>query len=166
MDVEGFIKSVTGYIMQSRSQMHKLLLAEHHSNLVKGRVPTSLQLMSPREGPAERVERVVAENAVVIFSVSTCCMCHVAKKLFCSMGVNPSVVELDQESGGADMERALVAKLLMVAGAAAVDHHPVRPSLPAVFVGGKLIGGLDRLMACHISGALIPQLKEAGALWL
>ncbi|MCO5606967.1 hypothetical protein L7F22_061158 [Adiantum nelumboides] len=147
----------------SRSQMHKMLLAEARSNAgLKGRVPTSLQLMSPREGPAERVERVVAENAVVIFSVSTCCMCHVAKKLFCSMGVNPSVVELDQESGGADMERALLAKLLLHGA----DLQPRPPSLPAIFVGGQLIGGLDRLMACHISGALIPLLKEAGALWL
>lgn len=38
--------------------------------------------------------------------------------------------------------------------------------VPAVFVGGKLVGGLDMLMAAHISGSLIPQLKEAGALWL
>ncbi|KAH7438919.1 hypothetical protein KP509_04G036900 [Ceratopteris richardii] len=117
---------------------------------------------------------MVAENAVVVFSVSTCCMCHVAKKLFCSMGVNPSVVELDQESGGADMERALVAKLLLMHGSdmqqqVAAPPPPscrATPALPAIFVGGKLIGGLDRLMACHISGSLIPLLKEAGALWL
>uniref|UniRef100_A0A0D3ES93 Uncharacterized protein n=1 Tax=Oryza barthii TaxID=65489 RepID=A0A0D3ES93_9ORYZ len=39
-------------------------------------------------------------------------------------------------------------------------------ALPAVFVGGKLLGGLDRLMAVHISGELVPILKKAGALWL
>ncbi|KAJ7948375.1 Glutaredoxin [Quillaja saponaria] len=32
--------------------------------------------------------------------------------------------------------------------------------------GGRLFGGLDRLMATHISGELVPILKEAGALWL
>uniref|UniRef100_A0A6N2MMN3 Uncharacterized protein n=1 Tax=Salix viminalis TaxID=40686 RepID=A0A6N2MMN3_SALVM len=37
---------------------------------------------------------------------------------------------------------------------------------PALFIGGKLFGGLDRLMATHISGELVPILKEAGALWL
>uniref|UniRef100_R7WDJ7 Monothiol glutaredoxin-S5 n=1 Tax=Aegilops tauschii TaxID=37682 RepID=R7WDJ7_AEGTA len=39
-------------------------------------------------------------------------------------------------------------------------------ALPAVFVGGRLLGGLDRLMAVHISGELVPILKDAGALWL
>ncbi|RWV97818.1 hypothetical protein GW17_00039372, partial [Ensete ventricosum] len=39
-------------------------------------------------------------------------------------------------------------------------------TLPAVFVGGRLVGGLDRLMAVHISGELVPILKRAGALWL
>jgi len=38
---------------------------------------------------------------------------------------------------------------------------------PAVHeVAGKLLGGLDRLMAVHISGELVPILKKAGALWL
>lgn len=39
-------------------------------------------------------------------------------------------------------------------------------TLPAVFAGGRLVGGLDRLMAVHISGELVPILKRAGALWL
>ncbi|KAF2303278.1 hypothetical protein GH714_016273 [Hevea brasiliensis] len=37
---------------------------------------------------------------------------------------------------------------------------------PVVFVGGKLFGGLERVMATHISGELVPILKDAGALWL
>ncbi|KAK1677119.1 hypothetical protein QYE76_037967 [Lolium multiflorum] len=36
----------------------------------------------------------------------------------------------------------------------------------AVFIEGKLVGGLDRLMAKHIAGELVPVLKQAGALWL
>ncbi|XP_044407106.1 monothiol glutaredoxin-S9-like [Triticum aestivum] len=39
-------------------------------------------------------------------------------------------------------------------------------ALPAVFVGGRILGGLDWLMAVHISGELVPILKDAGALWL
>ncbi|MCO5599701.1 hypothetical protein L7F22_053806 [Adiantum nelumboides] len=37
----------------------------------------------------------------------------------------------------------------------------------AIFIDGKLVSGLDRVMAMHISGGnLIPLLKEADALWL
>ncbi|BBN11287.1 glutaredoxin 3 [Marchantia polymorpha subsp. ruderalis] len=113
----------------------------------------SMQGMSQLDA-VERVERLAAENAVVVFSLSSCCMCHVVKRLFCSLGVGPTVYELDDMNGGAELERAL-RKLVG-------DSQAV----PAVFVGGKLLGGLDRVMAAHISGALIPQLKEAGALWL
>ncbi|EFJ27550.1 hypothetical protein SELMODRAFT_80143 [Selaginella moellendorffii] len=102
----------------------------------------------------ERVERMVSENAVVIFSMSSCCMCHVVKSLLCSLGVNPTVYEMDEESDGGDMEEALA----RIMGDSQV--------VPTVFIGGKLIGGLDQVMAAHISGSLVPQLKEAGALWL
>ncbi|KAI5312382.1 hypothetical protein L3X38_041555 [Prunus dulcis] len=30
----------------------------------------------------------------------------------------------------------------------------------------KLVGAMDRVMASHINGTLVPLLKEAGALWL
>ncbi|KAL2246726.1 UNVERIFIED_CONTAM: Glutaredoxin-C5 [Sesamum indicum] len=96
-------------------------------------------------------------NPVVIFSRSTCFMCHAAKRLFCSMGVNPRVYELDEYPGGKDLERVL---LELVGGGG--DAVPV----PVVFIGGKLVGGMDRVMGSHISGTLVPLLKEAGALWL
>ncbi|KAG0487471.1 hypothetical protein HPP92_009566 [Vanilla planifolia] len=101
----------------------------------------------------ERVERLAAESAVVIFSVSTCCMCHAVKRLFCGMGVSPTVYELDEDPRGKEMEHAL-ARLL---GSAA---------LPVVFIGGKLVGAMDHVMASHINGTLVPLLKQAGALWL
>ncbi|KAK8664694.1 hypothetical protein V6N13_084472 [Hibiscus sabdariffa] len=37
---------------------------------------------------------------------------------------------------------------------------------PAVFVGGKLFGELYSVMPTHISGELVPILKDAGALLL
>ncbi|KAE8008794.1 hypothetical protein FH972_005270 [Carpinus fangiana] len=36
--------------------------------------------------------------------------------------------------------------------------------VPAVFVGGKFLGGVETLMACHINGSLVPFLKDVGAL--
>ncbi|CAA2960354.1 glutaredoxin-C1-like [Olea europaea subsp. europaea] len=98
------------------------------------------------------IQRLAAENAVVIFSKSTCCMCHAIKKLFSGMGVNATVYELDEDPRGKEMEKALV-RLLGV---------PV----PAVFVGGKLVGAMEKVMTSHINGTLVPLLKEAGAIWL
>lgn len=102
----------------------------------------------------EKVQRTARESAVVIFGVSGCCMCHAVKRLFCNLGVNPTVHELDVDPLGAEMEAAL-RRLL---GAAA--------AVPVVFVGGKLVGAVDGVMAAHITGSLVPLLKDAGALWL
>lgn len=104
--------------------------------------------------PLERIERLASENAVVIFSISSCCMCHAIKRLFCGMGVNPTVYELDEDPRGKEMEKALT-RLLGSSSA-----------VPVVFIGGKLVGAMDRVMASHINGTLVPLLKDAGALWL
>ncbi|GAB2214401.1 Glutaredoxin-C7-like protein [Drosera capensis] len=104
--------------------------------------------------PLERVARLASESAVVIFSVSSCCMCHAAKRLFSGMGVSPMVYELDQDPRGKEIERALQRLL------------GTSPAVPVVFIGGKLVGAMDRVMASHINGTLVPLLKEAGALWL
>ncbi|GLJ30137.1 hypothetical protein SUGI_0596080 [Cryptomeria japonica] len=114
----------------------------------------ALQAAAAETSPVERVQRLAADNAVLVFSRTSCCMCHVVKRLFCSLGVNPAVCELDEEEGGAEMEKVLV----RVVGK--------NQALPAVFIGGNLVGGLDRLMAAHIGGELVPMLKQAGALWL
>ncbi|GAB2297756.1 Glutaredoxin-C3 [Dionaea muscipula] len=104
--------------------------------------------------PLESVISLASESAVVVFSVSSCCMCHAVKRLFCGMGVNPTVYELDQDPRGREIERALMWLL------------GNSPPVPVVFIGGKLIGAVDRVMASHINGTLVPLLKEAGALWL
>ncbi|GLJ44219.1 hypothetical protein SUGI_0923440 [Cryptomeria japonica] len=102
----------------------------------------------------QKIQRLTSENAVVIMSRTSCCMCHVVKRLLCGLGVNPTVCELDEEGAEMEMEKVLVTMV------------GLNPPVPAVFVGGSLIGGLDRLMAMHISGDLVPKLKQAGALWL
>lgn len=109
---------------------------------------------SSASSAADAVERVASGSAVVIFSTSTCCMCHAVKRLFCGMGVSPTVYELDHDPMARDIEAALSH---LLGGPAAV---------PVVFVGGKLVGAMDSVMAAHIGGALVPLLKEAGALWL
>ena len=106
----------------------------------------------------ERVARMASGNAVVVFSASGCCMCHVVKRLLLGLGVGPTVYELDQMAGtggGREIQAAL-AQLL----------PPGQPPVPVVFVGGRLLGGVEKVMACHINGTLVPLLKQAGALWL
>lgn len=112
----------------------------------------------------ERVGRLAAESAVVIFSLSSCCMCHAVKRLFCGMGVNPTVYELDQDPRGSELERALK-RLVSVSGSGS-GSSSVSSAVPVVFIGGKLIGSMDKVMGSHINGSLVPLLKEAGALWL
>ncbi|KDP26855.1 hypothetical protein JCGZ_18013 [Jatropha curcas] len=108
--------------------------------------------------PLERVVRLASESAVVIFSISSCCMCHAVKRLFCGMGVNPTVYEIDEDPRGKEIERALMRLL--------GNFSYSSSAVPVVFIGGKLVGAIDRVMASHINGTLVPLLKEAGALWL
>ncbi|KAK1368986.1 Glutaredoxin domain-containing protein [Heracleum sosnowskyi] len=108
---------------------------------------------------SEKVRNLVAGKPVVVFTTSGCCMCHVVKQLLFSLGVSPTVVELDQEADGSDIQGFLS----HIAGDGQKNQqNPV----PAVFVGGKFLGGVETLMSCHINGSLVPLLKDAGALWL
>ncbi|KAG8077501.1 hypothetical protein GUJ93_ZPchr0007g6329 [Zizania palustris] len=112
-------------------------------------VKVETALARGREEEVE-VRRAVAESPVLVVGRRGCCLIHVVKRLLQGLGVNPAVHEVAGE--------AALAGVLPAGGEAA--------ALPAVFVGGKLLGGLDRLMAVHISGELVPILKKAGALWL
>jgi glutaredoxin 3 len=100
------------------------------------------------------VTRLASERAVVVFSKSSCCMSHTVTRLFIDLGVNPSVHELDEDPRGRDMEKALT-KLLGQSSA-----------VPAVFIGGKLVGSTNKIMSLHMSGNLVPMLRNAGAIWV
>ncbi|RWW45913.1 hypothetical protein BHE74_00048205 [Ensete ventricosum] len=83
-------------------------------------------------------------------------------RLLLGLGVNPTMCEVGDEAAGEAV--ALVEEAAVVeAGGGDVRRLAM---LPVVFIGGRLLGGLDRLVAVHITGELVPILKEAGALWL
>ncbi|XP_047335137.1 monothiol glutaredoxin-S9-like [Impatiens glandulifera] len=94
----------------------------------------------------ERVSRLVSENRILIFSKSTCCLSYVVHVLFHELGANPVVYEIDKDPEGREMEKALV-KL------------GCKAPVPAVFIGGNLIGSTNEVMSLHLSGSLIPLLK-------
>ncbi|GAV83376.1 Glutaredoxin domain-containing protein, partial [Cephalotus follicularis] len=95
----------------------------------------------------DTVTRLASEKGVVIFSKSSCCLCYAVNILFQELGVNPTVYEIDKDPDqGNAMEKAL-----MRSGC----NGPV----PAVFIGGKLVGSTNEVMSLHLSGLLIPMLK-------
>lgn len=101
----------------------------------------------------DRVAKLGSQKAVVIFSKSSCCMSHAIKRLFYEQGVSPAIYELDQDSRGKEMERALI-------------RLGCNPAVPAVFIGGKFIGCANTIMTLQLNGSLKRLLKEAGAIWL
>ncbi|CAH8282031.1 unnamed protein product [Eruca vesicaria subsp. sativa] len=96
------------------------------------------------ETPESKIERLISEHPVIIFTrSSSCCMCHVMKKLLSTVGVHPTVIEVDDEE---------IACLAV-------------KTAPVLFIGGGCVGGFESLVALHLSGHLVPRLVEVGALW-
>uniref|UniRef100_A0A8R7TSX3 Glutaredoxin domain-containing protein n=1 Tax=Triticum urartu TaxID=4572 RepID=A0A8R7TSX3_TRIUA len=117
------------------------------------RVGSRLTDTVARGDGGEVVRRAVAESLVLVVGRRGCYLSHVVKRLLQGLGVNPAMHEVADEA-------ELAAAVAGNAGGEAVV------ALLAVFVGGRNLGGLDRLMVVHISGELVPILKDAGALWL
>lgn len=106
------------------------------------------------ESAENRIHRLITENPVVIFSRSSCFMSHVMKKLLSTIGVNPTVIELDDNE---------IPSLPSLPGE---DSVSVKNLTPAVFIGGICVGGLESLVGLHVSGLLVPKLVEVGVLWV
>ena len=101
--------------------------------------------------------QLASEHGVVEFTLSSCYMCRAVRLMMAELSVNARVHELDSDPRGKDMERALLKMLGGGRGSAAV---------PAVFIGGKLVGGTNSVMSLHLAGELVPMLMNAGALWV
>ena len=97
-----------------------------------------------------KIERLIMENSVIVFSRSSCCICHVMRRLLSTIGTHPTVIELEDE------EIESISPGMGSTSEAAM--------YPIMFIGGAFIGGLENLMALHLSGLLVPRLVEVGAL--
>ncbi|XP_071695951.1 glutaredoxin-C6-like [Rutidosis leptorrhynchoides] len=100
------------------------------------------------ESTEMRIQRLISENPVIIFSRSACCMCHVMKRLFASLGVHPTVIELEEGE----------------IGALSVLQGGGETVAPAIFIGGERVGGLENLVGLHLTGQLVPKLVDVGVL--
>lgn len=101
----------------------------------------------------EMVKKLAAEHPVVIFSKSNCCMTHTPETLIRNFGANPVVHNLDQLPNGHQLERDLL-------------EMGLNPTVPAVFVGGQLVGGSNEVLSLKIQGKLKQMLIDAKSIWV
>ncbi|XP_074278943.1 monothiol glutaredoxin-S6-like [Silene latifolia] len=101
----------------------------------------------------ETVNRLVEQKPLVIFTKSSCCMSHSVNQLLSSYGANATVYQLDDLPNGEEVEKAL-------------QRLGFKPSVPAVFIGQKFVGGAKEIISMQIQGRLTQILKEAGAIWV
>ncbi|GKU86755.1 hypothetical protein SLE2022_243970 [Rubroshorea leprosula] len=100
----------------------------------------------------DRIRDLASRKAAVIFSKSSCFMCHSIKSLFYELGASPAIHELDQDPKGREMELAL-------------RGLGCNPSVPAVFIGGKFVGSAKDVISLHVDGSLKQMLIDAKAIW-
>ncbi|MQL79250.1 hypothetical protein Taro_011683 [Colocasia esculenta] len=142
---------------QRRPSTGAPLYGDSHPRTIKGIAPTTkvkATLGVGGTGSYGDAREEELRRCLVVFSMSSCCMCHSIKTFFSNLGVNYAVHELDEIPHGKEMQRSLV-KL--------VGRNP---PVPTVFIGGKLVGSMDKVMALHLSGDLLLILRDAGAIWL
>ncbi|CAA2979452.1 glutaredoxin-C13-like [Olea europaea var. sylvestris] len=94
----------------------------------------------------ERVKKLASEKGVIIFSKSTCCLCYTVHMLFREIGIDPYVHEIDHDPEGKEIEKALL-------------RMGCNGPVPAVFIGGELVGSTNEVMSLHLSGSLVQRLK-------
>ncbi|KAF9937124.1 hypothetical protein BGZ75_005978 [Mortierella antarctica] len=88
-----------------------------------------------------RIDAIIANNGVVVFSKTYCPYCTKAKNLLAKLGASAHIVELDSEDDGS----AIQAYLLELTG---------QRTVPNIFIGQKHIGGCDDLFAIEKNGQL------------
>ena len=93
-----------------------------------------------------RIDGLVSDNPVVVFSFTTCPFCRRAKDRLDEKGVEYKAVELDELEGNGGNEIR-----------ATLGRKTGRTSVPSIFIGGKYIGG------CNDGPGLLP-LDESGEL--
>jgi len=102
-------------------------------------------------GALVKAQTLVSSNPVVVFSKSYCPYCRKVKELLTKLGAKQTVIELDIENDGNEIQSALAG-------------WTGQRTVPNVFIGGKHIGGCDDTVSKNNSGKLVPLLKAAGAL--
>ncbi|KAF1958300.1 glutaredoxin [Byssothecium circinans] len=96
-----------------------------------------------------KVQSIIDENPVAVFSKSYCPHCRAAKQLLSASGAKFYAIELDQVDDGSDIQSAL-------------KDITGQGTVPNIFIGTQHIGGNSELQAKK--GDLSTLLKDAGAI--
>jgi len=92
--------------------------------------------------PQGIVQKLIADNKIVVFSKSYCGYSMKAKNAFKELGVPHKVVELDQHPQGQQLQSAL-------------RELTGRGTVPNVFISGKSVGGGDDMQRMLKTGELL-----------
>lgn len=95
-----------------------------------------------------KVQSIIDENPVAVFSKSYCPYCTAAKRLLSESGAKFYAIELDQIDDGSEIQSTL-------------RDLTGQNTVPNIFIGKKHIGGNSDLQAKK--GDLPTLLKDAGA---
>ncbi|KAG0221794.1 hypothetical protein BGX31_009557 [Mortierella sp. GBA43] len=98
----------------------------------------------------KRLQKLIDDNRIMVFSKSYCPYSAAAKKLLHSYTNDLQVLEVDLEDHSAEIK----AILTKIAG----GHS----TFPSIFFKGESIGGRDNLQALDDAGRLQPRLKALG----
>ncbi|KAL9542234.1 hypothetical protein PS6_009895, partial [Mucor atramentarius] len=90
---------------------------------------------------AEKIDDLIKQNKVMVFSKSYCPYCLDAKDLLSELNIPYKALELDQDPLGHLIQETL----LELTG---------QWTVPNIFIHAKSIGGCDDLNALHIKGEL------------
>jgi cysteine synthase A len=99
------------------------------------------------------VDNVIKQESVVMFALEWCEFCWAVRKLFNAMGVNYYSVDLDSVAYQKDNLGGKVRQVL--------KQKLNSPTIPQIFIGGKLVGGASEVFDAFQSGALLATL-DAG----
>ncbi|XP_008941212.1 PREDICTED: glutaredoxin 2 [Merops nubicus] len=94
-----------------------------------------------------QIQEVISDNCVVIFSKTTCFYCKMAKKVFESMNVHYTAVELDMNTNGSQFQDVL-------------EQMTGGRTVPRVFVNGTFVGGAMDIQRLHEEGKLLPLVNQ------
>jgi cysteine synthase A len=100
------------------------------------------------------VEKLIAEEPVLLFALEWCEFCWATRKLFKAHNIPFRSIDLDSvayqtDDWGGRVRRAVGARIGL-------------PTIPQVFIGGDLIGGNAEMFDAVRSGALQAKLRTAG----
>ena len=128
-----------GFINEGKLALVKSLAGEYDQTAIKA-----------------RIDGLIAENSVFMFSFTTWPFCVKAKEVLDGVGAKYTVVELDIDPDG----KAIRAEMADFLG---------RTSVPAIWIGGDFIGGCNDgpkggIVKLSESGQLDGMLKGVGAL--